>query len=263
MMMRIAVAGGTGWLGRLVTEQLEAEGIDPVVLARSAGVDLTTGAGLDAALDGVEAVIDVSNITTTSRSRSVGFFEAATKHLLAAGERARVGHHVVLSIVGSDRVDLGYYIGKRRQEELALAGPVPASVLRATQFHEFAAQMLSRTAGPLVVAPKMLCEPVAGREVAAALVELSHRDPVGLAADLAGPRRESMPEMVRSLARVRGTRRPILALRLPGRAGGQMARGELLSTGEASRGTVSFADWLGTADARATTPMIGRRGAAR
>jgi uncharacterized protein YbjT (DUF2867 family) len=98
--MRIAVAGGTGWLGRLVTEQLKADGDIPVVLARSTGVDLTTGAGLDTALDGADAVIDVSNIITTSRSKSVGFFETATKHLLAAGQRADVGHHIAVSIVG-------------------------------------------------------------------------------------------------------------------------------------------------------------------
>ena len=173
--MRIVVAGGTGWIGRLVTEQLEADGDTAVVLARSTGVDLTTGAGLDAALDGADAVIDVSNIITFSRSKSVGFFEAATGHLLAAGQRAGVGHHVVLSIVGVDRVDLGYYFGKRRQEELVLSGTVPASVLRATQFHEFASQMLCRSRGPFVVAPKMPCEPVAGREVAAALVKLARR----------------------------------------------------------------------------------------
>jgi uncharacterized protein YbjT (DUF2867 family) len=254
MIMRIAVAGGTGWLGRLVTGQLKADGDIPVVLARSTGVDLTTGTGLDAALDGADAVIDVSNITTISRSKSVGFFATATEHLLAAGQRARISHHVVLSIVGVDRVDLGYYIGKRRQEELALSGPVPVSVLRATQFHEFASQMLSRTSGPFIVAPKMLCEPVAGREVAAALAGLARTEPLGLAPDLAGPQRENLPEMVRRLARMRGSHRPVLTVRLPGRAGGEVARGGLLPTGTATRGDISFAEWLKTADAKATAP---------
>jgi uncharacterized protein YbjT (DUF2867 family) len=252
--MRVVVAGGTGWIGRLVTEQLRADGDMPVVLARSTGVDLTTGAGLDAALDGADAVIDVSNIITTSGSKSVGFFEAATEHLLAAGQRARIGHHIVLSIVGVDRVDLGYYFGKRRQEELVLSGPVPASVLRATQFHEFAAQMLSRTSGPFIVAPKMLCEPVAAREVAAALVKLARAEPTGLAPDFAGPQREDMAEMVRRVARVRGSHRPVLTVRLPGRAGEQVARGGLLPTGSVTRGEVSFAEWLMTSDAKATAP---------
>ena len=118
----IAVAGGTGLVGRMVVEEVRRAGATPVVVARSAGVDLTTGAGLDAALGGVDAVIDASNVETMSAKVSVGFFEAATTHLLAAGERAGVRHHVALSIVGCDRVDLPYYLGKRRQEELVSAG---------------------------------------------------------------------------------------------------------------------------------------------
>ncbi|WP_278256394.1 SNF2-related protein [Nocardioides convexus] len=113
----IAVAGGTGLVGRLVVDEVRRAGATPVVVARSAGVDLTTGAGLDAALAGVDAVIDASNVETMSGPTSVAFFEAATGHLLAAGERAGVRHHVALSIVGCDRVDLPYYLGKRRQEE--------------------------------------------------------------------------------------------------------------------------------------------------
>ncbi len=252
--MRVVVAGGTGWIGRMVTEQLKADGDTPVVLARSTGVDLTTGAGIDAALDGADAVIDVSNVITISRSKSVAFFEAATGHLLAAGRRAGAGHHVVLSIVGVDRVDLGYYFGKRRQEELVLEGPVPASVLRATQFHEFASQMLTRGKGPFIVAPKMPCEPVAGREVAAALVKLVRGEPMGLAPDFAGPQREEMADMVRRVARLHGSRRPVVPVWLPGRTGDQVARGGLLAAESATRGSVSFAEWLMSADAKATAP---------
>ena len=106
--MRVAVAGGTGVVGRRVVDALSARGHEVIVLARSRGVDVTTGAGLDAALAGVDAVVDTTNVVTTSRRRSVAFFGAATSSLLAAGERAGVGHHVALSIVGIDRVDFGY-----------------------------------------------------------------------------------------------------------------------------------------------------------
>ena len=138
--MRIAVAGGTGLVGRHVVKELREAGHEPVLLTRSHGVDVTTGAGLDAALVGVESIVDVTNVTTTSRKRSTAFFEASCRQLMSSAERAGVRHLVALSVVGSDRVDFGYYYGKRRQEELVLNGPVPASVLRATQFHEFAEQ---------------------------------------------------------------------------------------------------------------------------
>src|SRR3954452_9011246 len=107
--MRIAVAGGTGVVGSLLVEELRSAGHDPVVLARSQGVDITTGAGLEAALDGAQAVVDVSNVATTRRGPAEQFFVAGTRNLLAAGRRAGIGHHVVLSIVGVDRVDMGYY----------------------------------------------------------------------------------------------------------------------------------------------------------
>ncbi|MGW0410178.1 SDR family oxidoreductase [Streptomyces collinus] len=244
--MRIAVAGGTGLTGRLVVDALRADGDEPVVLARSAGVDLTTGAGLEARLEGVGAVIDVSNIVTTRTKLSLSFFQAATSHLLAAEERTGVAHHVALSIVGVDRVDFGYYLGKRRQEELVLGGPVPGTVLRATQFHEFAVQTLART-GPLVLAPSLLAQPVALSEVARHLVDLAHGRPLGLAPELAGPEeRLMMPDMVRRLKRVVGDRRPVVPVRLPGAAGRAMAGGGLLPTRPGPRGTVTFEQWLAT-----------------
>lgn len=257
--MIIAVAGGTGWIGRHVVEAVRAVGDTPIVLARSTGVDLVTGAGLDQALAGASAVIDVSNVTTTRKRKSVAFFEAATSHLLAAEAKAGVAHHVALSIVGCDRVGLGYYFGKRRQEESALAGPVPATVLRATQFHEFAAQMLDR-GGPFALVPKMLCQPIAAEEVAAALVDFAGGAPAGLAPDLAGPQPEEMPDMVRRLVRARGDRRRVLAVGIPGAAGKAVAQGGLLPRTDGLRGRQTFAQWLET-DAARTRPHSGTRAA--
>lgn len=213
--MKIAVAGGTGLIGTMIVEALIAGGDTPIVLARSAGVDLTTGEGLDATLAGASAVIDVSNVTTLRARKSAAFFAAATRTLLSAGQRAGVGHHVVLSIVGIDRVPFGYYLGQRRQEELALSGPVPATVLRATQFHEFAGQLLARGG------------------------------PAGLLPDLAGPRAEYLPDMVRRVARARGSRRLIVPVRVPGAAGRAMAADGLLPAGDGPRGTRTFSEWLG------------------
>ncbi|MFC1420736.1 SDR family oxidoreductase [Streptacidiphilus cavernicola] len=245
--MRIAVAGGTGVVGRHVVEAVRAAGHDPVVLARSTGVDLATGAGLDRALAGVDAVVDVSNRMTVSRARAVAFFEAATGNLLAAGKRAGVAHHVALSIVGVDRVGYGYYQGKLRQEALVLAAGesvgVPGSVLRATQFHEFAAQMLER-GGPFAVAPRMLTQPVAAREVGVALAALAAGEPVGLAPELAGPEQHQMGDLIRRLVRARGLRRLVVPLWMPGAVGKAMTGGGLLPTGPGPRGSQTFDQWL-------------------
>lgn len=244
--MRIAVAGGTGVVGRHVVEAAAAAGHEAIVLARSIGVDLRTGSGLDAALDGVHAVVDVSNVATMRAAESVAFFEAATTHLLAAAERVGVGHVVGLSIVGATRVDFGYYLGKRRQEELLLTPPgaVGTSVLRATQFHEFAGQLLSRSGGPIAVIPAMRSQPIAAREVGEALVALATGPAVGLAPELAGPQPESIADLARQQLRAVGSRRRVTQVRLPGAVGKAMASGALLPTEPGPRGTQTFAQWL-------------------
>ncbi len=242
--MIIAVAGGTGVVGRLVVEAARAEGHQVSVLSRSTGTDLATGSGLDAALDGVEAVVDASNINTTGRRASVEFFEKTTGNLLRAGQRSGVKHLVALSIVGCDRVGLGYYAGKRRQEEQLLAGPVPASVLRATQFHEFPAQLLERVGGPFALVPRMRCQPVAAREVAESLLRLAGSAPVGMAPELAGPEERDMADLVRRLLRARHSRRVPVPLRIPGAVGRLMGEGGLLPTGPGPRGTETFDQWL-------------------
>jgi uncharacterized protein YbjT (DUF2867 family) len=242
--MRVAVAGGTGVVGRHVVTALQEAGHDAVVLTRSNGVDLEAGSGLDAALAGVAAVVDASNVLTLSRDRSVQFFTAVTRHLLAAEERAGVSHHLALSIVGVDRVDFGYYEGKRRQEELVLAAPLRGTVLRATQFHEFAEQTLARSRGPVVVVPRMRSQPVAAREVGAELARLAVGPAAGLAPELAGPEVLEMTDMVRDVVRRRRLRRVVLPLRVPGQAGKAMAQGALLPAGAGPRGQQTFAEWL-------------------
>jgi uncharacterized protein YbjT (DUF2867 family) len=242
--VRIAVAGGTGRVGKPVVEAVRAGGHEPVVLSRSNGVDVTTGAGLDKALDGARVVIDVSNVTALGRRKSVAFFEAAAGNLIQAGQRAGVAHLVVLSIVGIDRVDTGYYAGKRRQEELALSGGIPASVLRATQFHEFIAQLLERERGPVALVPRMLSQPIAAREVASALVDLALGAPAGMAPEIAGPEPLEMTDMARRFVAARGLRRMVVPVRVPGTAGRAMASGALLPTGPGLRGQETFGEWL-------------------
>jgi len=239
--MKVAVAGGTGLTGRHVVEALAAAGHESVVLARAVGVDLVTGSGLDAALAGVEVTVDVSNIAAIRREVAVRFFDVAGRNLLAAAARAGVRHHVALSIVGIDRVRNGYYQGKLRQEQVVREGPVPWTVLRATQFHEFAGQLLDRMPGPVAVMPRLTIQPVAVREVAEALVSLAVGEPRKMAPDLAGPRVESLVDLARRLIRAGGSRRrPVVPLWLPG----PMAGGGLLPVGPGSRGAQTFEQWL-------------------
>lgn len=249
---RVAVAGGTGVVGRHVVAALARAGAEPVVLARSAAVDLVTGQGLTSAMRDVAAVIDVSNISTQKRRTSINFFTTTTTRLLEAGARAGVRHHVALSIVGVDSVDSGYYAGKRVQERLVLTGPVPSSVLRATQFHEFVAQVLALARGPVAPVPVMRIQPVAAREVATMLAGPALQPAAGLAPELAGPEEHALPDLARRLLRVRGQRRFVLPLRGPVPASRAVAGGALLPTGPGPRGAQTFDEWLAT---RHGTPL--------
>jgi uncharacterized protein YbjT (DUF2867 family) len=251
--MRIAIAGGTGVVGRHVVREAQQRGHEALVLSRSSGVDLTSAAGLDTALGGVDVVIDVSNINATRRSVAVEFFNEVTSNLLRAEQRAGVGHHVALSIVGIDRVPFGYYEGKLRQEQLCLAPDVvPSTILRATQFHEFAAQLLQRTPRtfPIVPVPVMRAQTVAAREVAAALLMAATQPPAGRLPDLAGPRVERMDALVKQVLQAQQRRALVVPFPLPGRAGRAMADGSLTPQSDGPRGTLTFDAWLASDDAR-------------
>jgi uncharacterized protein YbjT (DUF2867 family) len=197
--MRIAVAGGTGTVGRYVVEAAQARGHDVVVLSRARGVDVRAGQGLEAALSGVAAIIDVTDAGTTDRQAAASFFTDVASQLQAVGSRCGVGHLVTLSIVGIDRApDNGYFAAKLRQEQLALAGPVPATVLRATHFHEFAAQSVLRAerAGVAHV-PNLRIQPIAARRVAEHLLAAATAATPGRVPDLAGPEQAELVSLAR------------------------------------------------------------------
>ncbi|MCH0539187.1 NAD(P)H-binding protein [Streptomyces sp. MUM 203J] len=243
--MRIAVAGGTGLVGRYVVEALTAAGDEPVVLSPSRGVDLLTGMGLDEALAGTQAVVDVTNSPKSAAKPATQFFQKAGRNLLAAEERAGVSHHLTLSIVGIDRAaGFGYYRAKLAQEEVVRNGPVPWTILRATQFHEFAEQTLAQISGPIAVAPRMHSRPIAAREVGRSLAELVKEKPRGHAPELAGPREEQIVEMARTLLKAKHQHRLLVPVRLPGSAGAAMSGGALLPTGPGPRGVQTFEQWL-------------------
>jgi uncharacterized protein YbjT (DUF2867 family) len=242
---RIAVAGGTGTVGRFVVEALRRDGHDVVVLTRSAGVDLVSGAGLEDAIVGVDAVVDVSSVQTQSARASERFFGSVTTNLLAAESRAGVAHHVALGIVGSDRAPHGYYAGKAVQERLIESGAVPWTILRATQFHEFARQLIGQVRlGPVVVAPVMRSQPVAARTVGERLARLAVAGPAGRVPDLAGPRKERMPELVRRVIAADGLPGRVISVPLPGGFGRALRDGTILPGPDAVLDGPTFDEWL-------------------
>ncbi|MBW0253907.1 SDR family oxidoreductase [Cellulomonas sp. PS-H5] len=245
--MRIAVCGGTGVVGRHVVRVAAERGHDVAVLSRGAGVDVAGGpdAAVDAALAGADVVVDVLSTTTLSARRAVAFFEATTRRLLAAEERAGVRHHVALSIVGIDGIDASYYAGKLAQERLVAAAAVPHSIVRAAQFHEFAGQIVARASlGPVTLAPRTLTRPVAAAEVAEHLVRVAEGGPVGRAPDLVGPADDTLAGMIRRQSTHDGTGRRVLEVRLPGGYGAGLASGALRGGPDALRGRLTFDDWL-------------------
>jgi uncharacterized protein YbjT (DUF2867 family) len=249
--MKIAVAGGTGVAGRWTVEALRADGHEAIVIARSAGADLVTGDGLESALAGVDAVIDSTNVASSGRRASSEFFEATARTLMRTAAAACVRHIVALSIIGIDRVPYGYYQGKLRQEQVLEESPVPVSILRAAQFHEFPGQYLAKMPGPAVIVPRWRAQPVAAREVGAALARIAAGDPVAMS-ELAGPREETMADMIRQVVRARGDRRLVVSVRVPGAAGKAMAAGGGLPDRPGLRGTQTFADWVIEQRARGT-----------
>ena len=242
--MRLAIAGGTGMTGAQVAAVGRERGHGVTRLSRRTGVELLSGSGLAGALDGVDAVIDVTNVVSAKPDVSVMFFAGATKNLLAAERAAGVPHHLALAIVGAEAAPDGYYAGKLVQERLVAGGDIPWTILRTTQFHEYAAMVFHRTHAGAHVAPSGRVQPVGVREVAAHLVDLAERGPAGRATDLGGPREESLADMVRRYAHAIGYRAPLPIVNTPGALGRAFRSGALLPGAGALCGTQTFTEWL-------------------
>jgi hypothetical protein len=193
----------------------------------------------------VEAVVDVTSTATQSARASKEFFAAVTGRLLEAEKAAGVGHHVTISIVGADKAPYGYYAGKVLQERLVTQGDIPWSLVRATQFFEFAGQIMERLRfGPVVVAPRMRAQPVAARDVAQRLVELVEAGPAGRVPDLAGPREERVVDMVRAFKAATGAGGWVVQVPFPGALGRALRDGTLVAGPGADLTTTTYADWL-------------------
>lgn len=235
-MTTILVTGGTGTLGRLVAERLRAAGHEVRVLSRHAqpyAVDLREGgSGLDTAVAGVDTIV---HCATTPR----GGDERAAEHLISAARRAGVGHLVYISIVGVDRVPLGYYKAKLAVEKLVERSGLGWTVLRTTQFHDLPA-MLFRTLAksPVLVLPaRVRDQPIEATEVADRLAELATRAPAGRVEDMGGPEVRTLESLARAYLKATGRRRVVVSVPLAGQAyrgfrdGGHLTPGHAVGKG--------------------------------
>jgi uncharacterized protein YbjT (DUF2867 family) len=196
--MKIAVIGGTGLIGSQVVKILNSSGHEAVPLSPSTGVDLLTGQGVAEALQGAEAVVNLTN-SPTFDDASLAFFHTTMDNLLSAAKEAGVGHAVILSIVGADRVPgLVYYRAKVLQEDILRAGSTPYSIVRATQFFEFIEASLAWTADESTVRlPATLVQPIAAADVAQAVADVGAGIPLQGTRAVAGPEVFGLDELGR------------------------------------------------------------------
>lgn len=245
-MSRIAVAGATGRVGRHVVEVLNERGHQAVPISRSTGVDVITGDGLDEALTGVDSVIDVATTPSPEQQAATEFFTTATRNLQEAGKRAGVRQIVVVSIIGTDKFTEGYSVAKVVHEQAMLAGPIPVTILRAAQFHEFVEQLVQwGRQGEVSYIQQMRTQPVAGRTVAEALVDLAEVPATGATVEIAGPQQESLVELAERYVAAHGDPVKIEAVSDPANPDRHVFEdGGLLPGPGATIAGPTFDDWL-------------------
>jgi uncharacterized protein YbjT (DUF2867 family) len=241
--MKIAVAGATGRLGRHVAEVLTERGHQVVAMSRATGVDIITGSGLEAALDGAEVIVDAATSPSPEQQAATEFFVTAAHNLQQAG----VQRAVVVSIINIDKFAGGYGAAKIAHEDAWRSGPIPVQIVRAAQFHEFVAQLLEwGTRGDVATAPEMRTQIVSARTVAEVIADAAESTaaPAGII-EVAGPREENLVELARMLAARRGTPVTVQGVRDPADPDAEIqAAGGLLPGPGARLAGPTFAEWL-------------------
>ncbi|GAA2338382.1 SDR family oxidoreductase [Dactylosporangium salmoneum] len=244
--MKIVVFGGTGQIGAKLVTLLRASGHEAVAASRGLGVDALTGEGLDDAVSGADVTVDVTNTPPTSAGALQHFFRTATANQLAAARKAGVTHHLVLSIVGADKAPGSPYLeAKVAQEEVVAAGGVPFTIVRATQFFEFAEGIAAAaTEGDTVRLVPTPTQPIAADDVAAALADLAVSPPRNGILDLAGPDVIRLDDFVRRYLEATSDPRRVVGDPAATYFGGGVD-GDPLIAGPGGRiAPTHYADWL-------------------
>ena len=262
----ILVTGGTGTLGRVVVERLGAAGLEPRVMSRRPRpdgdttpgewvvADLKTGSGLDEAVTGADVILHCANDSRSSGDDPL----AVTGKLVDAARRAGSPHLVYISIVGIDKIPVGYYRAKLADERLIRDSGLPYTILRATQFHDLVRVIFAGAAKlPLMFVPAVSFQTVDVHDVADRLIELATAEPTGTTLDMGGPRVRTARDMARGYLRSTGRHRLVVPVRLPGKIFRALKRGAG-TTPENATGTITFEQYL--ADHPAASAVSYRSG---
>ena len=244
--MKIVVIGGSGLIGTKLVNNLRQRGHEVVPASPSTGVNTITGEGLTEALKNTQVVVDVANAPSWEDNAVLAFFESSGRNLLAAEVVAGVGHHIALSVVGTDRLlASGYFRAKMAQENLIKASKVPYTIVRATQFFEFVGGIAqSASDGQTVRLPPALMQPIVSDDVAAALADVAVADPLNRTVDLAGPEAIRMDDLVRQFLVAKGDTRKVVT-DPQAQYFGVAVNDQSLTPGVNPRiGSTRFEDWL-------------------
>ena len=244
--MKIVVIGGTGLIGSQVVTKLGEHGHEAIAASPDSGVDTITGEGLAQVLEGADVVIDVSNSRSFEDAAVLDFFRTATGNLLAAEAAAGVGHHVALSVVGTDRLQaMGYFRAKLAQEGLIKAAGIPYSIVRATQFFEFIDSIAeSATDGETVRVSSMLFQPMAVDDVAGAVCEVALGAPLDATIEIGGPEVFPMDELVRRQLHAHDDPRVVIGDPHVPYFGTELGERSLVAGADARLGATRYEDWL-------------------
>lgn len=250
--MRIVVIGGSGLIGSKLVAILRGNGHEVVAGSPASGVDTVTGLGLQVALRGAQVVVDVANSPSFEDKAVLEFFRTSARNLLAAEAAAGVEHHVVLSVVGTDRLaESGYFRAKREQERLVRGSGIPYTIVRSTQFFEFLAGIANAaTDGATVRISPAFVQPIAADDVAGALADCALRRPVNSVVEIAGPERVRLDNLVQRFLACTSDPRTVISDPQARYFGAVLQEDTLLPRGGSRIGKLGFEAWFALPKAR-------------
>lgn len=244
--MKIVVIGGTGLIGSKLVARLGEHGHEAIAASPNSGVNTLTGEGLAEVLTGADVVVDVSNSPSFEDAAVLDFFTRATKNILAAEVVAGVGHHVALSVVGTERlVDSGYMRAKVVQESLIKESTIPYSIVHATQFFEFFKSIArGATVGDGVRLSPASIQPMAADDVASVVGRVTVGTPLNDTIEVGGPEVFALDDFVARGLKAHGDPRTVVADPTAPYFGAVLTDRELLPADDAERAATTFDAWL-------------------